>query len=268
MYRTFVTVLAARSTETTLPEYQSATQAVEPSTAMSVDWLTGSGMRARTVAVPVGRIRRVARLGALRPAQRQHADDQPSRHPGRYHCAGQVMPARPGCVCVPGATGAATGVPARRARAASESAGHGVLPPFLLPEMPAQDGCRPVQRGLHAAYGAACRLAYRGPTLIMVAGDRSAAACAGCAACAARDREIANLSARVERLERALSRNSGNSSMPPSADDLPGQKPPSRQQRRAADRAARKRCKQPGSPGAAMTWAEPDEVQDHHPAGS
>jgi len=76
------------------------------------------------------------------------------------------------------------------------------------------------------------------------------------------------LRARVERLERALSRNSGNSSMPLSADDLPGRKPPSRQQQRAAERAARKRGKQPGSPGAAMSWAEPDEVKDHHPSGS
>jgi transposase len=56
--------------------------------------------------------------------------------------------------------------------------------------------------------------------------------------------------------------------MPPSADDLPGRKPFSRQQRRAAERAARKRGKQPGFPGAAMTWACPDEVQDHHPSGS
>lgn len=86
--------------------------------------------------------------------------------------------------------------------------------------------------------------------------------------CAARDAEIAELRARVERLERALSRNSGNSSMPPSADDLPGRKPPSRQQRRAVDRAARKRGKQPGAPGAAMRWAGPDEVKDYYPAGA
>ena len=42
--------------------------------------------------------------------------------------------------------------------------------------------------------------------------------------------------------------------MPPSADDLPGRKPP-RKQRRAAERAEKKkRGKQPGSAGAAMTW--------------
>jgi hypothetical protein len=38
--------------------------------------------------------------------------------------------------------------------------------------------------------------------------------------------QVADLAARVERLERLASRNSGNSSMPPSADDLPGRTPP------------------------------------------
>jgi hypothetical protein len=96
-----------------------------------------------------------------------------------------------------------------------------------------------------------------------------------CAACAARDsviaeqaRLIADLQDRMTRLERALSRNSGNSSMPPSADDLPGRRPPSRQLRRADERAGRKRGKQPGAPGAAMSWAVPDEVIDHYPAGA
>jgi transposase len=96
-----------------------------------------------------------------------------------------------------------------------------------------------------------------------------------CAGCAARDsviaeqaKLIADLQDRMARLERAVSRNSGNSSMPPSADDLPGRRPPSRQQRRADERAARKRGKQPGAPGAAMSWAVPDEVIDHYPAGA
>ena len=99
----------------------------------------------------------------------------------------------------------------------------------------------------------------------------------GCASCAARDAgiadlraevdEVAELRARVARLERALSRNSGNSSMPPSGDDAPGRRPP-RNQRRAAERAEkRKRGKQPGAPGSAMTWAEPDETRDHYPQG-
>ena len=105
-----------------------------------------------------------------------------------------------------------------------------------------------------------------------------------CAGCAARDEQIAaleaelreqadetaELRARVARLERALSRNSGNSSMPPSGDDAPGRKPP-RKERRAAQREAerkRKRGKQPGAPGSAMSWAEPDDTRDHFPAGT
>ena len=42
----------------------------------------------------------------------------------------------------------------------------------------------------------------------------------------------AELAERVARLERLISRNSGNSSMPPSTDDLPGKKPPERTARR------------------------------------
>jgi transposase len=64
-----------------------------------------------------------------------------------------------------------------------------------------------------------------------------------------------------------VSRNSGNSSMPPSGDGQPGRKPP-RRQRHAAERAARKRGKQPGAPGSAMTWAEPDDVKEHYPSGA
>src|SRR5271163_4270720 len=106
----------------------------------------------------------------------------------------------------------------------------------------------------------------------------------GCAPCAARDEEIAqlqerlaardaevaDLTDRVTRLERAVSRNSGNSSMPPSGDDTPGRKPP-RKQRRAAERAAarkRRRGKQPGAPGSAMTWGVPDDTRDYYPEGA
>jgi hypothetical protein len=97
----------------------------------------------------------------------------------------------------------------------------------------------------------------------------------GCASCAARDEEIAGLRAqlaelgeRVAQMERALSRNSGNSSMPPSSDDLPGRRMP-RQQRRAAERAEkRRRGKQPGTPGSAMCWAEPDVTVDYYPQGT
>jgi transposase len=105
-----------------------------------------------------------------------------------------------------------------------------------------------------------------------------------CGSCAARDEriavleaelrgqaeQVAELRAQVARLERVLSRNSGNSSMPPSGDDAPGRKPP-RRQRRAAQREAekkRKRGKQPGAPGAAMTWTEPDDTRDWYPSGT
>jgi transposase len=104
-----------------------------------------------------------------------------------------------------------------------------------------------------------------------------------CGSCAGRDariaaleaelrgqaEQVAELRAQVARLERALSRNSGNSSMPPSGDDTAGRTPP-RKQHRAAERAAakRNRGKQPGAPGAAMTWAEPDDTRDYYPEGT
>src|SRR2546430_9728765 len=57
--------------------------------------------------------------------------------------------------------------------------------------------------------------------------------------------------------------------VPPSGDGLPGRKPP-RKERRAAERAERKRSrgKQPGSPGAAMRMRKPDETLDHYPEGA
>jgi transposase len=84
---------------------------------------------------------------------------------------------------------------------------------------------------------------------------------------AALEAMVAGLREQLETAERAGSRNSGNSSMPPSSDDLPGRKPP-RRQRRAAERAEKKRGKQPGSPGASMTWEVPDRTEDHHPEGA
>ncbi len=88
----------------------------------------------------------------------------------------------------------------------------------------------------------------------------------GCAGCAARDKEIAELRERVAGLERALSRNSGNSSMPPSTDDLPGKKPPERKPRRGG---GRKPGKQPGSPGAYLAWDDrPDKTVDMFPQGA
>jgi transposase len=79
---------------------------------------------------------------------------------------------------------------------------------------------------------------------------------------------IADLREQLAAAARAGSRNSGNSSMPPSSDDLPGRKPP-RRERRAAERAGKKKQgKQPGSPGASMTWEVPGRTEDHYPGGA
>ena len=81
---------------------------------------------------------------------------------------------------------------------------------------------------------------------------------------------VAELREQLDAARRAVSRNSGNSSMPPSGDDVPGRKPPARKERRGAERAEgkkRKRGKQPGSPGAAMRWKVPDRTEDHFPQG-
>jgi transposase len=80
-----------------------------------------------------------------------------------------------------------------------------------------------------------------------------------------KDAKIAELEEQVARLERLISRNSGNSSMPPSADDLPGRKPPERRARRGG---GRKPGKQPGAPGAYLAWSQdPDTIVDHFPRG-
>jgi transposase len=85
---------------------------------------------------------------------------------------------------------------------------------------------------------------------------------------AALEAMVADLREQLAAAQRAGSRNSGNSSMPPSSDDLPGRKPP-RKQRRAAERTGKKRRgKQPGSPGAAMRWEVPDRTEDHFPEGA
>ena len=71
--------------------------------------------------------------------------------------------------------------------------------------------------------------------------------------------QVADLAARVERLERLASRNSGNSSMPPSADDLPGRTP----RRKPSADGKRKPGKQPGSH---LAWSEyPDDKVPHFP---
>ncbi len=93
---------------------------------------------------------------------------------------------------------------------------------------------------------------------------------------AERDREIsllradnAALAARVARLERLISRNSGNSSMPPSSDDvLPGWGGPKGTAARRPGTSRRKRGKQPGTGGRWLGWAEvPDKTVCHRPRG-
>jgi hypothetical protein len=85
---------------------------------------------------------------------------------------------------------------------------------------------------------------------------------------AALEAMVADLRDRLAAAERAGSRNSGNSSMLPSADDLPGRKPPAKQGRAAARAEKKMRGKQPGSPGASMPWQVPDRIEDHYPEGS
>ena len=77
---------------------------------------------------------------------------------------------------------------------------------------------------------------------------------------------IGELEEKVARLERLLSRNSGNSSMPPSADDLPGKKQP--QDRKRGKQGKRRPGKQPGAPGAYLAWTDrPDDTIDRFPEG-
>jgi transposase len=78
--------------------------------------------------------------------------------------------------------------------------------------------------------------------------------------------QVAAQAERIARLERLISRNSANSSMPPSGDDQPGRTPPAPKPRRGAGK--RKPGKQPGAPGAYLTWNDhPDKTEDLFPAG-
>ena len=74
------------------------------------------------------------------------------------------------------------------------------------------------------------------------------------------------LAAKLARVEHLLSRNSGNSSMPPSRDDDPGRTPPAARKRRGGPQ--RSKGKQRGAPGANLAWVDrPDDQRDRFPQG-
>ena len=75
--------------------------------------------------------------------------------------------------------------------------------------------------------------------------------------------ENKDLTGRLARLERLISGNSGNSSMPPSLDDLPGRTPPAP---RPPGDSRRGKGKQKGAPGAALSPVEhPDRRVPAYP---
>ena len=79
--------------------------------------------------------------------------------------------------------------------------------------------------------------------------------------------QLAGLLERVAKLERQVSRNSGNSGMPPSADDLPGRTAPAPKPERERG-GKKKQGKQPGAPGAHLAWSEsPDDRKPLFPSG-
>ena len=79
--------------------------------------------------------------------------------------------------------------------------------------------------------------------------------------------QLAEQAEQIARLERLISRNSGNSSMPPSSDDQPGRKPPQPRQRQGGKK--RRPGKQPGAAGAYLPWNDhPDGAISHFPEGT
>jgi transposase len=78
--------------------------------------------------------------------------------------------------------------------------------------------------------------------------------------------DLVALAAEVRELRRRLGRNSGNSSMAPSADDLPGRQPPPAKPRKGG--SGRKPGGQPGSPGSHLAWSlDPGDTVPHFPQG-
>jgi transposase len=76
------------------------------------------------------------------------------------------------------------------------------------------------------------------------------------------------LAAKLARVEHLLSRNSGNSSLPPSMDDQPGRRPPEGRGRRVKG-GGRSTGKQPGAQGSHLAWSSsPDDTIPHFPGGA
>ena len=77
-----------------------------------------------------------------------------------------------------------------------------------------------------------------------------------------------DLVAKLAKLDHLLSRNSGNSSLPPSKDDEPGRTPPPVKPKRQSGGPKRKPGKQPGAQGANLAWVdEPNHQVDRYPTG-
>jgi hypothetical protein len=80
--------------------------------------------------------------------------------------------------------------------------------------------------------------------------------------------QVAELTERLAKLERQVSRNSGNSGMPPSSDDLPGRTPPDPKPERERGTGKKRQGKQPGAPGSHLAWSEnPDDTRPLFPHG-
>jgi Family of unknown function (DUF6444) len=76
------------------------------------------------------------------------------------------------------------------------------------------------------------------------------------------------LAAKLARVEHLLSRNSGNSSSPPSMDDQPGKPAPQARSSRRGGAPKRKPGKQSGAPGFRLAWTDsPDERTETFPEG-
>jgi transposase len=79
---------------------------------------------------------------------------------------------------------------------------------------------------------------------------------------------VGELEERLARLERAASRNSGNSSLPPSLDDQPGRTPPPARPEPGKGKR-RNPGKQPGAPGSHLAWSQnPGRTVPHFPRGA